>query len=69
MTGNDLGVVFYSLIFFFLFISQCCKKMQHTAKNARLYMDMCAAACASLISEKPAIVTIACSDLATKVGN
>lgn len=43
--------------------------MQHTAKNTRLYMKMCAGACISRISEKSAIVTIAFNDLAMKMCN
>lgn len=42
MAGKDLGMVIYSLhnIFFFMFVSHPCKKMQHTAENRKLYMDV-----------------------------
>lgn len=69
MTGNDLGIVFYSLRIFFTFISQCCENIQHAAKNTRVYMDVCARVCVSLSSEKPATVTIAFNDLVVKMCN
>lgn len=65
-TENDLGIVFAHYIFFHIYITMLQKIFSMQQKNTRVYVDMCARACVSLSSEKPATVIIAFNDLIVK---
>lgn len=67
MTGNDLGIVFYSLHNIFSCLSHNLAKRCSIQQNIEGCTWMCLQECFSLISERPAIATTAFRDLPVKM--